>query len=334
MAINLSLMHDLALILSVFLATLVEAVEALTIVMAAGLGRNWKSARQGTISAFLVLVVVISILGPVMASFPVFVLHLLVGVLSLVFGLQWLRKAILRSSGFKAIHDEEKIFKKEMELAKTATLEKKSFVADWYAFTLSFKAVLLEGIEVAFIVISFGAIQGKIVVASGAALLAVVIVVLAGVFLHKPLARVPENSLKFVVALILTTFGIFWSTEGVGVEWAMADLVLIPIFLSVALLSLILVLVLKKRHALRVEHSMATDANLGRQPQLSGFVGFIYDFIIGDDWLTALAIYSGLVLSAALVSLGYSFELLFVTIVLGATVLRLLSMTNNSKVTV
>ena len=289
-------MHDIALIISVFLASLVEAVEALTIVLAAGIGRDWKSAQRGTLLAMATLVVIIAALGPLLTQVPVDLLHLIVGLLSLVFGLQWLRKAILRSSGFKALHDEELIFEKELAELKTAT-SKKTFVGDWYAFTLAYKAVLLEGIEVAFIVLSFGAIQGKILVASLTGLVAVLVVVLAGVFLRKPLTRVPENAMKFVVGLVISTFGIFWVTQGTGNYWTLSDLSLVPILLSFAALSIALVIYLKARHRRYVSSGKPVSTRLAKTPKLNPVIQFIYDFLVGDDWPTAVFLYAALIVS-------------------------------------
>ena len=151
--------NDLALFISVFLACAVEAVEAVTIVLAAGTSRNWRSAFQGVISALIVLAGLIVILGPSIENLPKNTLRLAVGGLLLVFGMQWLRKAILRASGFKALHDEDKIFKDEVEAARKVAKVSRFAVSDWYAFTLSFKGVLLEGLEVVFIVVTFGIIQ-------------------------------------------------------------------------------------------------------------------------------------------------------------------------------
>ena len=163
-------MHGLALFISVFLASAVEIVEATTIVLAAGTARDWKSALLGTASGFGVLTVIIVALGPSISNLPINGLRLVVGTLLLVFGLQWIRKAILRASGYKALHDEDKIFAEELAAARKAKEGKRFGVADWYAFTLSFKGVLLEGLEVAFIVLTFGSIQHQIPLASFAAL--------------------------------------------------------------------------------------------------------------------------------------------------------------------
>ena len=197
-------MSGLALFISVFLACAVEAVEATTIVLAAGTARDWKSALLGTGGGIGVLAVIIGVFGHSISSLPINSLRLFVGGLLLVFGLQWIRKAILRASGYKALHDEDLIFQEELAVAKAAKAGKRFGVADWYAFTLSFKGVLLEGLEVAFIVLTFGTIQHQVGLASVAALAAVLIVTAGGFTLRKPLARVPENTMKYVV-------GIFYS---------------------------------------------------------------------------------------------------------------------------
>jgi uncharacterized membrane protein len=318
-------MHDLALIFSVVIATLVEAVEALTIVLAAGLARGWKPARRGTLLGLLTVAVIILIFGPLLLQFPVETLRLIVGLLSLIFGLQWLRKAILRSSGFKATHDESLIFQKELENAKSAKSKTTSFVGDWYAFTISYKAVVIEGIEVAFLVVTFGALQNKILVASLAATFAVVVVVLAGYILHKPLTKVPENSMKFVVGVILTTFGIFWTTEGIGATWAFQDLTLFLIAGLVVAMSLVLIFILRRRF----NSDSGFEARQSRSPKLPLALGFIYDFAVGDDWLTAAAIYVAVVLGL----LGIQVEWGIALVVLAVTAARMLAITSRKKET-
>src|SRR3954454_16598220 len=194
---------------SAFLASAVEMVEALTIVLASGLSRGWRSSLAGLGAALVALAVVVAPLGPALALLPLSALRLLVGALLLTFGLQWLRKAILRASGFKALHDEDAIFARELAEAETARREERAGV-DWYGFTLSFKGVLLEGLEVAFIVITFGSTQGRLDLAALGAGIALVLVATVGVIVHRPLSRVPENTMKFTVGVMLTTFGIFW----------------------------------------------------------------------------------------------------------------------------
>jgi uncharacterized membrane protein len=234
-------MSSTALFVAVFLACAVEAVEALTIVLAAGTGRDWRSAIVGVVSGVAVLAVIVAVLGPALAAVPLGGLRLVVGVLLLVFGLQWLRKAILRASGIKALHDEDEIFRTELAAAQAAPAGGRGIVTDWYSFTLSFKGVLLEGLEVAFIALTFGANQQNIPLAALAALAAVVLVTVAGLAIRAPLARVPENSMKFIVGTLLTAFGIFWGAEGAGAEWPGADAALLVLVPAVALFALALV---------------------------------------------------------------------------------------------
>jgi uncharacterized membrane protein len=227
---------EFGLALSVFLACSVEAVEALTIVLAVGQTRSWRSALTGVGAAVLVLAVVTAALGPALTSLPISVLRIIVGGLLLVFGLQWLRKAILRASGHKALHDEEALFAEGMSAARAVGAPAPGL--DGYTFTISFKGVLLEGLEVIFIVLTFGANQHQVGLAAAAAGLAVVLVVLAGIAIHAPLARVPENSMKFGVGVMLTSFGMFWGAEGVGAHWPGSDaalLLIIPVTLIVSL---------------------------------------------------------------------------------------------------
>ena len=206
------------LVASAFLASAVEFVEALTIVLAAGITRGWRSSLAGLAAATVALAAIIAVLGPALTLIPIDVLRLVVGGLLLAFGLQWLRKAILRASGYKPLHDEEAIFAQELAEARAAGREERAGL-DWYGFTLSFKGVLLEGLEVAFIVLTFGSTQGSIGLAALGAGIALALVVIVGVLVRAPLARVPENTMKFAVGVMLTTFGIFWSAEGAGAHW-------------------------------------------------------------------------------------------------------------------
>jgi uncharacterized membrane protein len=223
-------MNGFALVLTTFLASGVEAVEALTIVLAAGLTRGWRSTLVGVLAATGVLGVLIAVLGPALSAIPLSVLRIVVGGLLLAFGLQWLRKAVLRAAGAKALHDEDAIFAREAAAAQSETRPADGL--DWYAFTLAFKGVLLEGLEVVFIVLSFGANAHHMLLAVAGAAGAVVVTVAVGAALHRPLARVPENTTKFVVGLMLTTFGTFWGGEGVGVHWPGSDAAL-PVLLAV-----------------------------------------------------------------------------------------------------
>jgi uncharacterized membrane protein len=240
--------NDFFLIASAFLASAVEFVEALTIVLAAGVSRGWRSALTGLGAATVVLAVIVAALGPALTHVPISALRLIVGALLLTFGLQWLRKAILRASGFKALHDEDEIFARQVEEAQAAGSEQKAGI-DWYGFTLAFKGVLLEGLEVAFIVVTFGSTQGNVGLAAIGAAAALVLVVIVGVLVRAPLTRVPENSLKFAVGTLLTTFGIFWSTEGAGADWPGDDAALPVVLVFVLLLSLSAVATLRRRRA-------------------------------------------------------------------------------------
>jgi uncharacterized membrane protein len=234
------------LVLSAFLASAVEMVEALTIVLAAGLTRGWKSSLAGAGAAVVVLGVIVAALGPSLTTIPLHDLRLFVGSLLLVFGLQWLRKAILRASGFKALHDEDAIFATELNEARQAANVERAGL-DWYGFTLSFKGVLLEGLEVAFIVVTFGSAQGSISLAALGAAAAIVLVAGVGIAVRAPLARVPENTLKFAVGVMLTSFGIFWATEGAGARWPGSDAALIGVICFVTAASALLVGLLRRQ---------------------------------------------------------------------------------------
>jgi uncharacterized membrane protein len=240
---------EIGLALSVFLACAVEAVEALTIVLAVGTTRSWSSALWGVGAATLALAALIAALGPALTGLPINALRLVIGGLLLVFGLQWLRKAILRASGLKALHDETETFAEETEAALAAGTPAQGL--DHYSFVVSFKAVLLEGLEVAFIVLTFGANQHRIGLAAVAATLAVALVAGAGVALHRPLARVPENTMKFAVGVMLTSFGMFWGTEGAGASWPGGDAALLVIIPAVLLCSTAMVPWLRRVHAAR-----------------------------------------------------------------------------------
>ncbi len=236
---------DLALALSVFVACVVEAVEALTIVLAVGTTRSWRSTLIGLAAAVLALAAVTAALGPALTALPIGALRVGVGGLLLIFGLQWLRKAILRASGLKALHDEQATYAEELAAARDAGEVAPNF--DPYSFTISFKGVFLEGLEVVFIVLSFGANQHRVTLAAAAAAAAVMLVTLAGVAVHAPLARVPENAMKFAVGVMLTSFGMFWGGEGAGAHWPGGDaalLVIVPVTLAC---SLALVAVLRRR---------------------------------------------------------------------------------------
>jgi uncharacterized membrane protein len=218
--------RDLLLIGAAFLASCVEMVEAVTIVLAVGLTHNWRTALVGVLAALLALAGVVGALGPSLVHYvPIDDLRIFVGVLLIVFGLQWLRKAVLRAAGLKALHDEEQIF--EQEVAELREAPVAAGELDWTGFVVSFKGVFLEGLEVAFIVLTFGANSGHFGPAASGAALAAIVVVGVAVIVHRPLTRVPENAIKFTVGMALAAFGTFWAGEGVGVEWALEDATII-----------------------------------------------------------------------------------------------------------
>jgi uncharacterized membrane protein len=221
-------------------------VEALTIVLAMGVTRGWRATLVGTIFALVVLGAVVAVLGPALTVIPIETLRLVVGALLLVFGLQWLRKAILRASGWRAVRDEDAVFVREADAARHASRDERAGL-DWYAFTVSFKGVLLEGLEVAFIVLTFGSTQGSIPLAAAGAAAAAILVIVAGVVVREPLSRVPENTLAFAVGVMLTTFGIFWGAEGAGVSWPGDDAALPVVLAFVALFSFGFVTALRRR---------------------------------------------------------------------------------------
>jgi uncharacterized membrane protein len=236
---------ELGLALSVFLACAVEAVEALTIVLAMGTTRSWSSSLFGAGAAAVALAAIVLALGPALTSLPIGVLRAVVGGLLLIFGLQWLHKAILRSAGVKAKHDERQTYAQETEAARAAAQREDSF--DGYSFAISFKGVFLEGLEVAFIVLTFGSSQHRIGLAAAAAGLAVILVGGAGIAARAPLAMVPENAMKFAVGVMLSSYGMFWSVDGAGAHWPAGDGALLGILPLILLASLAMASVLRTR---------------------------------------------------------------------------------------
>jgi uncharacterized membrane protein len=239
--------HSVFLFLAAFFASAVEMVEALTIVLAVGVTRGWRSTLTGVAVATVALTAVVAALGPALTAVPINGLRVVVGGLLLIFGLQWLRKAILRASGFKAIHDEAVAYEREREAAARAGPEVPGSM-DWYSFTLAFKGVFLEGLEVAFIVVTFGSTEHNVGLAAVGAAAALLAVGALGLLIHAPLSRVPENTLKLVVGMMLTTFGIFWGAEGAGVHWPGSDAAIFGILAFVVLLSAGLIADLRRRH--------------------------------------------------------------------------------------
>ncbi|MBO0813272.1 MAG: hypothetical protein J2P23_14680 [Microlunatus sp.] len=313
-------MTAFALFTAVFLACLVEAVEATTIVIAAGASRNWRSALMGTVAAVIVLCAIVAVAGPAIMLLPLAILRVVVGGLLLVFGLQWLRKAVLRASGVKALHDEDAIYRREVAAASAAASRSRAGISDWYAFTLSFKGVLLEGLEVVFIVLTFATNQGNLPVAIIASLAAILVVVTMGVIVRGPLARVPENTLKFIVGVMLTSFGLFWGAEGVGAHWPGSDAALLVMAPAVLIFCLALTWLFRRRKAAAAaspakaapapaapttpaatQTAAATATVTKKEPgALTRFGLFWYDFVIGDDWQIAAGVVLLLVITGLL----------------------------------
>ncbi len=218
-------------ILPSFFASMVEFVEALTIVLAIGVTINWKSSLLGASAAMVILAALVAIFGTTMVIYiPIGVLRLVVGIILIFFGMQWLKKALLRYGGLKALHDEAAIYEERIRELKTrGDIDPGKF--NGFGFLASFKGVLLEGLEVAFIVITFGATAANIAAgiweAAIGAFLAFLVVVILGLTIRSPLTRIPENTLKFMVGIMLVTFGTFWAGEGMGIEWLFSDLFLL-----------------------------------------------------------------------------------------------------------
>ena len=229
-----------------FLGSLVEFIEALTIVLAVGTVRGWRSAMLGTSMGLLLLAALVVFLGPALGVIPIAVLQLVVGVLLLLFGMRWLRKAILRAAGTIPLHDETEAFAKE-----TDALGRKGFRGgigwDAIAVATAFKAVVLEGLEVVFIVIAVGTVGHMLIPASAGAAVAGILVLFLGLVLRRPLARVPENTLKFAVGILISAFGVFWVGEGFGFRWPGSDLSIFGLTAGFLLVALIMVPAARRR---------------------------------------------------------------------------------------
>jgi len=281
-----------ALFVTVAIASAVEMVEAATIVLALGASRGWRSAIVGSVVALVTLALIVVIAGPSILLVPIEILRLIVGVLLLVFGLQWLRKAILRATGFKALHDEEKIFEAELNSAKTAERTKIFSDLDKYSFTLSFKTVLLEGFEVIFIVLTFGALKNSLGIATFGALFSLLVVAGAAFAIRKPLTKVPENTLKFVVGTMATTFGIFWTTEGLNIEWPYSDTTLLLLAALVLLAAFACILWLRgKKPGDKKKKAEATKPKSKVAVAVKSSLDFVYELLIGDEWITGVSLW-------------------------------------------
>jgi uncharacterized membrane protein len=234
------------LVVAVFFASLVEMVEALTLVLAAGSSRSWRSAIEGTLSALAVLAALVVGVGlPLIHYVPINTLRVIVGALLLVLGMSWLRKAWLRGSGLKAKHDEDKIFADTVAQLQAAPAAKGP--RDSVAFAMAFKGVFLEGMEVVLIVVSLGASSHRLSLAALAALAAVVLVTVVGLVVAKQLSSVPENAIKTIVGVMLCSFGLFWVGEGAGMKWPGSDASILALVALFAVATLIATVLLREK---------------------------------------------------------------------------------------
>jgi uncharacterized membrane protein len=246
-----------------FLGTAVEFIEALTVVLAVGVVRGWKSSLSGMTVALLVLAAMVTLFGvPLMNLVNLAAFQLIIGILMLLFGMRWLRKAILRYSGLKALHLEDKAYAEELNRQRSHA--KSNHGMDWFGFVTSFNIVLLEGIEAVFIVLTFGLAAHSLISSITGSIIGLVMVVVAGILLRKPLATIPENTMKFVVGLMLSGFGIFWVGEGIGVNWWHADVSILVISLFLLLVSFLCVQLLSRKHNLQ-NHENSSKKAVGEQ---------------------------------------------------------------------
>lgn len=253
---------------STFVASFVECVEAFTIVLVVGVTINWRSALIGTVAALVILGAFVGVFGTALVQWvPLDALRLVVGVILILFGLKWLKKAILRYAGLKALHDEEAIYEHEQAEIR-ARSGQTSGQLDHFGIILALKSVLLEGLEVVFIVITFGISAAHTEATKGAgltsatlgALAAVLAVIVIGALAHAPLRQVPENMLKFAVGLMLTTFGTFWAGEGLNIAWWGADWAILGLGFAYLALAWLLVIWLRSQARERAAQTMAIPA--------------------------------------------------------------------------
>jgi uncharacterized membrane protein len=272
-------------VLASFLASLVEFVEALTIVLAVGIVRGWRSALLGAAAGIALLAVLVLALGTSLAAVPLPILQLAIGVLLLMFGLRWLRKAVLRQAGVLPLHDEAEAFAKESERLRRAAGSPVSAL-DKIAFITTFKTVMLEGIEVVFIVIALGAGGRLLVAATVGAGLALAVVLVLGAWLHRPLAKLPENALKFGVGLMLAAFGTFWVGEGIGLRWPGEDVAIVYLMASFLVLALALVEIGRRVH--RGVAVQGRSISAGSAKAVSPIVAVateLWGLFVDDGWL-------------------------------------------------
>jgi uncharacterized membrane protein len=271
------------ILLASFMASLVECVEALTVVLAVGAVRGWRSALGGSAAALVTLLVLVLLLGRSLASFPISALQIGIGLLLLLFGLRWLRKAILRASGIIPLHDEDQAFVKE-SAALRLSLPAGGRVFDRIAFATAYKIVMVEGIEVVFIVIALGSGAGRLMPAALGAVAAFACVALLGLAVHRPLSRIPENTLKFAVGILISAFGTFWVGEGIGIAWRGEDLSLLALVAAYLGVGCGMVMLFRRRAAVPAIASRTASIHPKRSLPARALAGLVSMFI-DDGWL-------------------------------------------------
>jgi len=309
--------HAAPAVIASFLASLVEVVEALTVILAVGSIRGWRSALMGTAGGVLVLVVLVVVLGESLLQAPLVAVRLLVGTLALLFGARWLRKAMLRATGIIPLHDENIVFSKETTALRQTAMHHARW--DPIAFVTSFKIVMLEGMEVVFIVIALGASSRQMGAASAGAAAAFALVCGLGIVLHRPLANVPENTLKYAVGILLCAFGTFWSGEGLGIEWPLGDLAILVLALGYLLVSQMLIIACRLYRAHVPARARTARADPATHAPRRGVVRIWQKALLGlfvDDGFLAAGVLAWLAITALLtraatVDHGYAAELLF-----------------------
>ncbi len=317
--------------LAAFMASTVECVEALTVVMAVGVVRGWRSALIGTGVGLLVLLALVAVFGSSLSAVPLPVLRSVVGTLLLLFGLRWLRKAILRAAGVIPLHDEVAAFAKEASGLRDMSSASARGI-DMPAFLTSFKAVVLEGIEVVFIVIAVAA-NGTLLPAAIGAGVALLLVVALGLALRRPLSAIPENSLKFAVGVLLTGFGCFWVGEGLGLAWAAGDSSILGLALGFATLALALVVGARRLHASHLRHRDAEDTPskgvaIQRRGAVAATARQAWGLFVDDGWLAAgvLAVVAAVHVSTRIAGVAWpgtnTLMVLCLAVVLSASALR------------
>ena len=274
-------------VLASFMASMVEFVEALTIVLAVGVVRGWRSALLGAAAGGALLAALVLVLGRTLSGISLPFLQLVVGVLLLMFGLRWLRKAVLRAAGVLPLHDEAEAFAKEVrEMRQQRSVGREAI--DKIAFLTTFKTVMLEGVEVVFIVIALGAGGRLLVPAAAGAGLALLLVIALGLLLHRPLSKVPENQLKFGVGVMLTGFGTFWVGEGIGLEWPGADAAILALIVSFLAIALLLVRVCTSMRATIAPAGRTQAVGKSAPPSaLAGVASEVFGLFVDDGWLAA-----------------------------------------------